>query len=369
MPRRKKKVSQEQVINSIINDAVGKGIDAIVKHHPRFRENQDYILRHIDKKKLNEKVGEIYEDVNERNWSDDKKLEYIHKELTDYVATGSAFDEAGKEVILKRGLEEKAGKWWGVGARRKLEGEKYLDYTIEAFQDLYSLFKTGAYAEKMPEVADAVTTVHEMGFLDPAVDVLKHYNLIDKKRYSVLKNSIREKTEEGVRQTIGGIEKYAMYQKAAALIFMIVGAVLILNSLSGITGFVISESIGTSVSGILGLVFIIGGVLLFVNGREERKVKEGGLEKTARQTKIFKKGQAALNSRAMGTYKDLRKMANQMGYVIKNAKGHYEVYFSDSATPLRSFEGHPVTIPRHHEKSGTYFGVLKNLVNNNPYQH
>ena len=265
MPKRKKRMNKKQSTNSIINNAIEQGIDVILELHPRFKENQNYILRHIDKKKLNEKIEKIYENTRERGWSNEKKLEYIRKELTDYVATGAAFDEAGKEVILKSGLEEKArsGLFRGWSARRRLEGEKYLDNVIVAFQDLYSLFKTGEYAENMPEVADAVTTVYEMGFLDPAVDVLKHYNLISPKKYKVLKGSIREKTEEGIGRAMSGIEKYATHKKVAAFILGILGILVLISSGIRITGNVVGNLSNTT-TGIIGFFLILISLVFFI---------------------------------------------------------------------------------------------------------
>jgi len=49
----------------------------------------------------------------------------------------------------------------------------------------------------------------------------------------------------------------------------IIGMVLIFNSFSGMTGFVVAESIGRHVSSILGFVLIIGGGVLFMIGRLE----------------------------------------------------------------------------------------------------
>jgi putative component of toxin-antitoxin plasmid stabilization module len=147
-----------------------------------------------------------------------------------------------------------------------------LDNVVEAFQDLYDLFKTGNYAERMPEVANAVTTVYDLGFLDPAVDVLKHYGLIDRRKHNMIKRNIRERTEDEVQNVEKGIEKYASYQNAASYVLIFIGAVLILNSLSGITGFVIAEAIGTGISGIIGLALVIGGVVLFAGGIENKVI-------------------------------------------------------------------------------------------------
>jgi cobalamin biosynthesis protein CobD/CbiB len=57
-------------------------------------------------------------------------------------------------------------------------------------------------------------------------------------------------------------------RKTLGAISFLIGVVLILNSLSGITGFVIAETIGTGISGIIGLVLVIGGLALFMGGRK-----------------------------------------------------------------------------------------------------
>ena len=169
---------------NVINSAIEEGVSTIVENHPRF--DQKYILKHIDNKILKDKIEEIY-----RNMDEGKKR---------------------------------------FSARKKLKGEKYLDDVVGAFQDLYSLFKTGDYARRMPEVAGAVTTVYNMGFLDPAVDVLKHYNLIGKRGYNVLKKNIRKETERGVEEAVSGIERYAGYQKVAASILGIFGILILISS-------------------------------------------------------------------------------------------------------------------------------------------
>lgn len=56
-------------------------------------------------------------------------------------------------------------------------------------------------------------------------------------------------------------------KKVIGIILIIVGFVFVLNSFSGITGFVIAESVGKGISGVLGLVLIIGGALIFMGGK------------------------------------------------------------------------------------------------------
>jgi len=144
-----------------------------------------------------------------------------------------------------------------------LESEKYLDNVMAAFQDLYSLFKTGDYAQRMPEVADAVSTVYDMGFLDPAVDILKHRGLIDGKRYGIIKSSIREKTKHGIEKTVSGMEQYAIYQKVAAAFLGIFGIGILIGFGTKITGGAIGVNESNVAGAVAGLMLLIYSAFLF----------------------------------------------------------------------------------------------------------
>ena len=258
---------KEQGVN--IDDAIHEGIEAIVHDHPRFKDNEDYILRHVDKRRLREGVTHIQKGIHEeerrrkRQFSDEERTSFLYHGLANHVASGGAFDDVGKEVILRKGLEEKARKgWFGAPARRILEGEKYLDNVLDAFRNLYALLKSGDYAQRMPEVAQAVATVYDMGFLDSAVDVLGHYGLIDNRKYQMLKHSIVEKAKTGAKEVEKGVEKYSQH-KAAAIIFGISGVALVLISGTGITGAVIGGIKG-NIIGALSRAFLLGvSALLF----------------------------------------------------------------------------------------------------------
>ncbi|PIO07700.1 hypothetical protein COU59_02905 [Candidatus Pacearchaeota archaeon CG10_big_fil_rev_8_21_14_0_10_34_12] len=251
--------------NELLNSAIQEGVASIVENHPRFRENEEYILRYINSKKLNARLREISEEITDRNLSEEEQRDYIKKEIADYVSTGAALDDRGKEIILKSGLEEKAqsGFFRGFFARRGLEGEKYLDNVVGAFQDLYSLFKQGDYAQRMPEVAKAVGTVYDMGFLDPAVEVLRHYGLIDKGKYKALKQGLRKRAKESAEAAVSGIGRYAGLQKATASVFGIVGISVLIASGLKITGNIIGNSAANTFGAIAGIVLIVLSFLLF----------------------------------------------------------------------------------------------------------
>ncbi|MDP2672463.1 MAG: hypothetical protein Q8O84_01480 [Nanoarchaeota archaeon] len=223
----------------------------------------------------------MYNGAISQRLSSDKVMEYMHNGLLNYIATGVAFDDAGKEVILKKSLEEKAGSGFfkGFFARRKLEGEKYLDNTMEAFQDLYALMSQGNHAERMPELAKPLTTIYNLGFLDPALDILQHYGLIDKSKYNSIKKSVFEGADEARKEVVKGIEKYASYQpamenqnnyqKVAAIFLGMVGLVISLAS-KNILGATIG-SIGNNFSNFVGAGLVLISMLWFLKVSKIRK--------------------------------------------------------------------------------------------------
>lgn len=259
----KKDKEKGNIQSRIINSAIAEGIDALVEDHPRFRKNKQYILSHISSRKVQEKIREIYKSINQKKgWSEGRRLEYLNEELADYIATGSALDEPGKGIILRKGLEEKAksGLFGGLFARKRLEGEKYLDKTIGSFQELYDLLKTGDYSERMPEVAKAVETIYDMGFLDSAVEILKNYGLINDRKYASFKRDVVKKIREGSGEAVKGIEKYLTAPKVAALILGIVGFGFLIFNL-GFTGAVIGTYAKTGAN-IAGIILIIASIAL-----------------------------------------------------------------------------------------------------------
>ena len=116
----------------------------------------------------------------------------------------------------------------------------------------------------MPELAEAVRTVNNMGFLDPAVDILRYHNLMNERKYETLKKSIREKTVKGTEKALRGIERYIAPKKAAAIILGILGIILLILPKINITGNVIKNFPTNTTSPILGIFFLIVALVLFL---------------------------------------------------------------------------------------------------------
>lgn len=98
------------------------------------------------------------------------------------------------------------------------------------------------------------------------------------------------------------------FQKISGIILIAAGIVLVLNSSPGITGFIISEFISRGASSALGLVFIVGGILLFLRGKESNLALE-----------VKKSGAILTNP------KKLIKIAGKMGYQGRMINEGYQV--------------------------------------------
>ena len=261
-----------------LEQAILEGVNSILKEHPRFAGFEEYFLKHIDKKRVNGTIEELRKKLQSTGLKGDNLNYQLYNEIADYVSSGEAFDKKGKNVILKNSLE---GKTDGRTLLQKLfrkpkfDGEKYLDETMEAFGDLYSLFKTGDYASRMPELTKSVTTLYDLRFLNPAIDILKENGMIDDKKYSFLKREVYTQAQEASKNVVGGIEKYFTPEKVAASIFGIFGISLIAMS-SKLTGAVVGVQDNIS-SGIIGISLVALSIFIFLTSikkSKRRKIKK-----------------------------------------------------------------------------------------------
>jgi hypothetical protein len=251
MPKREERNTGNQVdLGQLVNSAIQGGIETIVKEHPRFENKQDLLISYLDKKKINDYIKDYMDSSGGRVDPHD-----LTEKFGSYVASGGFFDDKGKEIILSYSLKKDSRGFFGGGARKMLEGEKYLDKTMTAFRDLYGMLQKGGYAEKMPELTKAVSTVYDMGFADAAVNVLYAHGLMDEGKYNVLKEAIADRAKEGVEYTNQQLTEMVTPQKAVAAVIGVVGAGILLSS-NKLTGAVI----GVNETNLLSLV--IGGLLL-----------------------------------------------------------------------------------------------------------
>jgi len=261
MARRGRQRNQGVNLGQVVNSAIQEGVDAIIDKHPRFADQEELLVSHLDKNKLNKYLSDYIEDSNGVI-----NLQKLTEKFTGYVASGELFNKQGKELVLRESWGKEARKWWGGSAREILKGEQYLDQTMASFRDLYKLFKTGDYAERMPKLAQAVSTVYDMGFADAAVNVLYENGVMNKTNYKIFKKAITERAKEGVEYTKQSLAEYLVPEKVAAVVLGILGIGVLLSS-NGFTGAVVGVG-NTSISAfVFGGVALIAGIFLWFRRR------------------------------------------------------------------------------------------------------
>ena len=263
MAKRKKGKDKSQKQDPI-NYAISYGVQELAKNS-LFGENPEFVSKHIDEKLLKQKAEDLYEESQKKGMSGDKQIEYVSQNISDYIVQGHALDEIGQKVVLKKGLETKVGF---IDKVKEAFGGKRQDLnkSVHAFRDLYSMLKSGGYAERMPDLTKAAGTIYDMGFMDTAVDVLKAYGFMDDRKYKTLKKAINSRASEETAKASSSIESYIMpqpMQKAAAVIAGMFGVFLLTASGNPITGNVIGNLSNTT-SNILGLALVVGALGLFL---------------------------------------------------------------------------------------------------------
>ncbi|HJZ18849.1 MAG TPA: hypothetical protein VJ208_01990 [Candidatus Nanoarchaeia archaeon] len=258
--------------NEIINSAIEDEIDAMLQRHPRFRGFKGYITKHIDRKRLREKVDEIYGKTRGSGLNEEQTSLYLRRGIADYVASGAVFDEAGQKVILRKGLEEEAKKPGVLNyfakrrAQKILEGERKFDSALEAWSEIYQQFKSGNY--DMPELERPLEYLSKAGFSSTAAEILDEAGLINKSQYRKIKRKIRKGFREAEKEAYGGLEKNAGYQKVAASILGIlgIGALIASGASIALTGGVIGiENLENNIAGVVsGILLLISSFVLFL---------------------------------------------------------------------------------------------------------
>jgi len=234
----------------IFDEGVSRGLDYFLDAHPEFKGNEKVLIGYINKKELNDYVTQEFANVLRSGRVGHQETLDLVAKIAEEVSSGNFFNKQGKGFLLENTrLKKYAGKSaWdffrhgkiGAGfeilkAKGALKRKDYLDQASQAFTGLYELMKTGDYAKRMPDLAEAVTDVYDAGFFGAAVDILNQGGVLGKGRYNTLKRAIHSGAEDRVKRVTTAIEKYAMPQRAAAAIIGILGLGVLLsaNTLTG----------------------------------------------------------------------------------------------------------------------------------------
>ncbi len=254
--------------NEIASSAIEYGISAIVRNHPRFRGFD--LSEYIDQKRLTTQVREAYERLKRTGRLNSDGINYLHRKIADYVASGEAFDEVGRELVLKKGLEEKA-KEKGIlnifsrrRAKEELEGIKSLDRKLGAYGRVHKAFEEGG-GYGMSELRKPLEYLGRAGFLHAALEIEKEEGSISAAEYRRLSKNIAGGVKESHGEYLSKLEKYAQYSnEIAAAILGIFGIGIFLFSGAEITGNVVGGTTGNITGVFTGIILLAVSGILFL---------------------------------------------------------------------------------------------------------
>lgn len=292
----------------IIQNAVEQGLSKLLEDNPRFHSMRDYIGNHIDPGKVSSQFTYYVAKAHKLGLTNPAHVyAFVGKKLASYIGNGGALDNVAKEGILRKSLRSDAkgtsaeiGGWtehpilkleswvkhpiqnlrYGLPFGRHVQ---YVDRAASAFKEIYEMFKTGDYAERMPELHAAAEQVDRAGFLDAAVGVLKHYKMLSGAGALMLRERVRGYTKRGVEAGKEAIKKYTR-EKTAAATAAIIGIGMFVITGMGLTGNVVGDGVAhPSVLGIsLGVLFIAIALLILAKIGKNRMINRSGNTKKGR---------------------------------------------------------------------------------------
>jgi hypothetical protein len=292
-----RQLTQDEFIYSIFEEAVPEGINAIIKKHPRFDSLRGYIANYIDPAEALKILTAEYNNIRQNYLNNPKGLEQaLRKSAAEAMENGDFFNEKGKEIILRKSLEERVGgkgpiRWikrkMGLGRDVEIKkGEDYLDATISAFNKLYELMKSGGYEKGMPEVERAITYVRNAGFADAALNVLRDYKVMGDDDYRNYKSILFTNVREGVEKTKKSLADYVT--RSAAVVFALAGLTMLLINVS-VTGNVIGASLKANVYNLIGiLLLVIAAFFGFRKKKAEHGKRNAKIKKKSKKNKKTK---------------------------------------------------------------------------------
>ncbi len=250
---------------TVIDQAIEDGIGEIVKRHRKFEGRESVIRNYIDKGALQKhQMGLISYAKQNLNMNQNQLTNYLLEGLTKYIANGGGLEDKGKEIILKKSLEDKAKKPFGFISQWRLLGEDYIGRAVQFARNLEGYAANGNMGNMPPELLESARNLKGLGWSDVIFDEMRYNGLMTKGEY----NSTKKQVVKAAEREVEKIRGYATPGKIAPLILGILGLiVLIINS--GMTGAVIGTP-AKFAGGFLGTILIIFSCVLLLISSKKR---------------------------------------------------------------------------------------------------
>ncbi len=245
---------------------VEAGAEKLYQDHPRIGD-KNRVKSLIDENALKNyagKMASVFQNYLKAGKNPEDLIKMGYEDLASLVVSGKLLTDKGKELLLSESWKKRSKKWFGArDAKQIIKGEEYLDNTMKAFRDLYDLMKSGEYAQRFPELTQAVSKIYELGFLDATANILYHNGQLKEGQYIAMKRALNEKVKHSVAQTENALKSY--YNQALAASIIAILGIGILVSSAGITGNAIGMTRTSLVPAItFGALSLILGIYLWI---------------------------------------------------------------------------------------------------------
>ena len=277
---------------TLINEGIRTGLESLIKNHPELKRQGAHLINYLDSEGIDSYVTDAIEEASEEKGGklENKDISSIVKTVAKSVSNADAFDDKGKEIILRRAsLEQqkgegffkylskgKVGKAFGsLGASKLLKQEDYVTRAAESFGEILELMKSGGYAQHMPQLEEAAKEIYHAGFFSSAADILFREKLMNSSTYNQIKKAVYTKSKSYVETFSEGMKAYfekPVVKNATSAVLGVIGlASLIANN--SITGNVIGMT-KPNIFGLLGgLILVISAIMILVNAKKSIKRK------------------------------------------------------------------------------------------------
>jgi len=296
-------------LTDLLDPGISLGLHELAEENPIFLKKEKFLENYIDERKAIQYLNRAM-NYSKKRHQGTLDMNEVNMKMANYVKRGTLFNERGKEIILNKSLYEHRdlgekvkgfvlGHFPSATERIQIKDERgigglvksylpftsenylvkngRLDRTTKAFTELYELMKTGDYAERMPDLAEAVTQVYDTGFFKAAAKILYEGKLLSPTRYAIMERNIYKRTKAGTKYVTRALKYHAMPHYSVPLratgVFLGViglGSLLMNNS---ITGNVVGAG-NPNIFGLLGgVLLIISGILLWFKKKKQVKYK------------------------------------------------------------------------------------------------
>ncbi len=273
------------------NQSVNEGLKALLEKRPSLGGMVPYLAQHIDVQKLEE----IYEEAwGKKFWfggesRHGKAVQRATERIYELIASGEAFDDAGRVVVTGGRLEQSVGESGSQGQPRmvRADRENRYDALIRATVGLQELHQGMGYGQgEIGDIQGAQEKLKKTVAARAQLDLMYASGALREEKYRAEARVLDGEAEKAVGGLVSKARKYATGKEeideplylpgraVASAIIGLIGTIMLISSGTNITGNVIgvSSAKGNLIGlGLAALLILISAIWTGIINRKNRK--------------------------------------------------------------------------------------------------